>query len=383
MDAGLQTLVNAPAAQQGYGAYGVVNGAPVLNAAVFDQMGGNFGNIHRDTGLGWGVLEGSPYVTGVRSGAELLGAKRFTTAGAEGSDPTTRYEGLEAAASRLGIDPTQYTTARYTTGEGGAQEQIGTDTDYGALWNAIGQDPRLKDKYLVTANRQGWGEGALPDAPQEDQYARVMYRREGDRLVPMAAPETFRYDQQSFFQEAAPIVGMLATPFGGLSGMLAPQLSGAIGSATGLGSLASNALSSGVVGGISGALSGGGAGRGFLSGALGSVAGDVVGNSDFVQGMGSEGMRDFTTSAARNVAASLPYGGNIGQSLLNAAVSAGTRSALNGARSMMVSDMGMSPAAASRAIAMAATAAPALLRGRDLTPQQIISLATRVAAAGD
>lgn len=392
----MPTGLEALAEQQGAGAYGTHLGAPILNAQVLDRLGGTFGNVHQDLGLGWGTLEGSPDVIGVRSGAELLGGRRLApTVGSEGSEQAAQFEGLESIAQRLGIDTSKYMTPRYTTGEGGAQEQIGQDLDQQALWDAIGQDPRLAGKYMVTANRQGWGgvEGLAAGENPEHQYARVMYQREGDRLVPVAAPDTFEYHQQSVLQEALPILGLLTVPWGGIGGLVGKGVEAAglgnvmSGASTGLTKLlppsltpaVEPALRGAISGGVTSAIVGGDIGTGILSGGLGGATSGLVGASDFVRDM-SPVARDFTTTMAGNVASQVPFGRvDFQNAFASSALSAGTRAALSGARQALIDD-GMDPRTAGRLIAATASLAPNVLLQRDISPQQIISLVSRVAA---
>jgi hypothetical protein len=89
--------------------------------------------------------------------------------------------------------------------------------------------------------------------------------------------------------------------------------------------------------------------------------------------------RDFVTSMAGNVASQIPFGGmDFRTAFTSSALGAGTRAALSGARQSLI-DSGFSPQAASRVISMTASLAPNLLFQRDITPQQIISMASRVA----
>lgn len=76
------------------------------------------------------------------------------------------------------------------------------------------------------------------------------------------------FDRDSrWYEDAAPLIAMAAGP---LAGAVAPGLSAGIGSATGLGQLASNALAQGVVSGGISALTGGNFLKGALTGALGA-----------------------------------------------------------------------------------------------------------------
>lgn len=234
------------------GQYGYVNGFPVLKASIADQLlaqhnGYVSGNTadKADNSMGWdtGSVQGA-----LTRGAGVFGLKKNEDGSVSGD--------LAAAAKQLNLN---------TTGMSETQQ-------YDAINNLS------KDLYLVSGktgyNAGGIGNGGEPAAipGATTNHATVLYRKEGDALVPMS--ETAQYFNgemelspggglSGFIKAVAPIAGiaLMAT---GAGSALGASLLGAGASAT-----AAGAVGGGLIGGGLAAATGGNVLKGAALGALG------------------------------------------------------------------------------------------------------------------
>jgi hypothetical protein len=196
-----------------YGQYGTItiNGAkvPILSAATADRLLGsdNSGSIsdfshHRGnqvSDLGW---SSNSFSGNLSRGADALGATV-----SQDHAGNTFYDGLDAAANLVGIDPTQFkdkqvqatTKDQYdesgqlvtkggepafqTNEDGTTTPVMETITAQSQLYDAIGE--AAKDIYRYTGDSLTAGRAVEGGAQSFDT---AFYKRAGDKLVPISAP---------------------------------------------------------------------------------------------------------------------------------------------------------------------------------------------------
>ena len=227
------------------GQYGYENGLPVLNAAIADQLiQSNYGYVKgdaagtADNAMGWDTGSVGGVLT---NGAGIFDIKKEPEYAGQYPTGNFTYSGdMDAAAKQLGLNVS-----------GLSDEQ---------KYNLI--NDATKDIYLVSGKTGyqagGVGEnGQTPAIPgATTNHATVLYRKEGDALVPLANTAKFYNGKMElspgsglgdFFSAVAPIVAMGALAYGlpALSEGLASGLAGAGAAegATGLASLPSSVLS--------------------------------------------------------------------------------------------------------------------------------------------
>lgn len=174
----------------GTGQYGYINGAPILNADVLDEIIGNKGKIggraFKDDAdlisqLGWNYKSKEGLNT-IQTGPQVLGLdyRVFNPStvkemdkvelGPEEINPNRTL--LEDAAKKVGIDPTEYKTAS-------------------SLYQAI--DQATEGLYRITGQFGQWDpeKGSVPGG--KENHASVMYREVNGQLVPISNPQFFKY----------------------------------------------------------------------------------------------------------------------------------------------------------------------------------------------
>ena len=248
------------------GQYGYVDGLPVLNASIADSViSANNGYVtgdaagRSDNAMGWDTGSVNGVLT---SGAGVYGIRRNQETDSESGQPTGQvtYSGdMDAAARQLGLNVTG----------------LNDEQKYNLINNAT------KDLYLVSGKtgRDAGGVGeqyegrtqtaAVPGATTN--HATVLYRREGDALVPISQTAQYYNGEMElspgsglsdFISFAAPIA-LMAFPGAGT----------ALGTALGATGATASALGGAIIGGGLSAATGGNVLQGAALGGLGGYAG--------------------------------------------------------------------------------------------------------------
>lgn len=251
------------------GQYGYVNGFPVLNASIADSvLAANNGFVsgdaagRADNAMGWdtGSVQGT-----LANGAGVFGV-RYNPPNTDSENPSpASYSGdMDAAARALNLN---------VTGLSDAQK-------YDAINNAA------RDLYLVSgktgyqAGGVGGDNGESPAIPgATTNHATVLYRKEGDALVPLAdTAQYFNGEMElspgsglsDFISAAAPIAGIALMATGAGAALGGALLSGA--GVAGASAATTGALGGAVIGGGISAATGGNVLTGAALGGLGGYA---------------------------------------------------------------------------------------------------------------
>lgn len=322
------------------GQYGYVDGLPVLDASVADQLISQFNGYvqgdaagRADNAMGWdtgsigGVLTNGAGVFGVRKEPVM----QYDDNGGTPTGEYTYSGDMEAAAKQLGIDTSQFKDVYETKEVPGIfgilqKQEVLTKSAQDQLYDAINN--AAKDIYLV-AGKTGYQAGgigengqtaAIPGATKN--HAAVLYKKEGNALIPL--PATAQYFNAEMELDPGSFLGDLAGSFGPIAAIAAmatghpeiaaaisaatsvatggdiddalkaaaltygpsqivPGLSAEIGSATGLGVDASRAIASGLVGTGTSIANGADLDEAILRGTIGGTTG-YAGNSFFGPG---------------------------------------------------------------------------------------------------
>lgn len=317
------------------GQYGYVDGLPVLNASIADQViQANNGYVTgdaagtADNAMGWDTGSVNGVLT---NGAGVYGIRKEPQTDSEGQ-PTGSftYSGdMDAAARQLGLNVTG----------------LNDEQKYNLINNAT------QNLYLVSGKtgRDAGGIGeqyegrtqtaAIPNATTN--HATVLYRREGDALVPIT--QTAQYYNGEM--ELSPGSGLsdfisFAAP---IALMAFPGVGTALGTALGATGATASALGGAIIGGGLSAATGGNVLQGAALGGLGGYAGNYFQSPGSTDYLGSAALGDASTGAV----GSGSTGFGINPNAAGVGINAGTNAALANALSnydATASSFGLNPA---------------------------------------
>ena len=203
-----------------YGQYGMINGVPILNGQIVDSLihdGNSVSDFSHgrlswhSNNLGW---SSNSYSDSITRGADVFGiTKQY-----DGEGNFTGYTGnLNDAAKLLGIDQAQFKDKQVPTLTTEQRDEIGNiiqkagqptyQQDSDGNWITDKSGNRVEQTHTVTAQDQLYDavnnaaqgiysvtmDSMVPGAATEggaNSFQTVLYKREGDKLIPITAPQS-------------------------------------------------------------------------------------------------------------------------------------------------------------------------------------------------